>query len=241
MYLQMLTFCQHWPGWEATARLLLTARKPATVSSVGVGTADNDGGGHCLLVIFGDGGIGCGGINTSWHGIGGCLTGYYFGLKGHFRCPRNGLPGPRRKSSRSAQILPRRFSWRLAEPQPPQPPSSKHQLMCNNTIPGDDCLPHSIANMESHANRSRSYMGILLWDVTARAILDRSCTTRALPDLLTDGRSTAVASQWHRSTPHRNTAVTLPSSTAQLPPSSSSNAIVMSPALANSTVRTTLP
>jgi len=100
------------------------------------------------------------------------VTGYYYGLKGHFRCPRNGLPGSRRKSFQTAQILPRRFHWRLAEPQPPQPPSSKHQLMCNYTIPGDDCLPHSIVNIESHANRSRSDMDIPLWDVTTRAILD---------------------------------------------------------------------
>ena len=44
--------------------------------------------------------------------------------------------------------------------------------------------------MESHANRSRSYMHILLRGVTARAILDRSCTTCALPDLSSDARST---------------------------------------------------
>ena len=72
--------------------------------------------------------------------------------------------------------------------QPPQPPSSTYQFMCNNAIPGDDSHPHSIASMESHANRSRSYMGILLWGVTARAISDRSCTAYALLNLLTDGR-----------------------------------------------------
>ena len=58
--------------------------------------------------------------------------------------------------------------------------------------------------MESHANRSRSYMAILLWDVTARAILDWSCTTCALPDERSkiECRSMmAVASQWHRTLP----------------------------------------
>ena len=57
-------------------------------------------------------------------------------------------------------------------------------------IPGDDCLPPSIMNMESQANRSRSDMDIPLWDVTARAIFDRSCTTCALPDISSDARST---------------------------------------------------
>ena len=70
--------------------------------------------------------------------------------------------------------------------------TSTHRLMCTDIIPGDDSLPPSIVNMESHTDRSRRYTGIPLWDVPTRAILDRGCTASALPDLSIDRRATAV-------------------------------------------------
>ena len=106
--------------------------------------------------------------------------------------------------------------WRN-QPQP-QPTSSTPQLMCNihpwRRLPPSLHCQYGIPRKSLSQRHGYSPLGCYC-ESDFRSELHHVHTSRSF-----DRWSIDDSPQWHRTPPHRHTAVTLPSSTARLPPSS---------------------